>query len=133
MPERDGRPVRILQPLEPLPGLMQLEEDNAAPLLHPEHMLAMALNAKGKLEAQAQHLDIMVGHLTTVACALIQMLRDNPHTAHLVSADGTIVIPNELSNRVTGAQIEAVTTSDGDVGITVRERAPELFVKGGRS
>lgn len=129
MPERDGRPVRILQPLDPLPGILQLEEDNTAPLLHAEHMLAMALNAKGKLESQAQHLDAMVGHLSTVACALIQMIRDNPATAHLVT-DGMIVIPNEVSNRVTGAQIEAVTTGDGDVGIIMRERAPELFVMG---
>jgi hypothetical protein len=117
---------------EAKPGIIQLEDDNKAPLLGSGAMLAIALNAKGRLEAENENLKILAGHFATCVCALITMLEENPHTKDLVM-DGMVIIPNELSKRVTGMQIEAIETADGDVGICRRERAPEPLVVGGRS
>jgi hypothetical protein len=111
----------------PAPGVIQLEDDNSAPLLAPEHLAAIALNAKGKLEAELANNRIVVGHLTSLVCALVQMLKDNPDTASLV-IDDMLTIPAALANRVEGLQLQCVTVGDGDVGVIVRERAPELVV-----
>lgn len=115
----------------PGPGAIVLEDDTTSPLMAPEHMLAMALDAKGRMEAELANARILTGHLTTIVCALIQLLKNDPATSHLVDRDGMVIIPNALADQVTGMQIEAVTTGDGDVGVIRRERAPELFVVGG--
>lgn len=113
----------------PGPGVIQLEDDSSAPLMAPEHMLALALTAKGEAEARAENAEILAGHFCLVVCSLIQMLMDNPETAHMVDKDGMVVIPAELWKRVDGMQVEGVHVGE-DIGIVRRERASELLVVG---
>lgn len=117
--------MKIFKPQQVAPVPVQLEDDNRAPMPSAEHQVALALGQVNIWRNRAVNAELMVGQLATVACSLIKMLQEGREITVL---GDMVVIPNEVSDRVEGAQVEAVTTEGGDVGVILRERATSPIV-----